>query len=125
VKTMFPSVPSAVSAVALCPPLVTGADWRGYLAPTGVSGAIAFGAFGDFGAFSGLGSALGMPAAHMRTAALVTRTFATVAAAAPAAHVAAVAGAEQDATAPKQADKLVVTRNDANPLGTRPGAPPG
>jgi hypothetical protein len=121
VKTLIPSVPSAVSAVALCPPLVTGADWRGYLAPTGVSGDIAFGALGDFGAFTGLG----MPVAHMRTAALVTRTFATVAAATPAAHVAAVAGAKQDVTAPKQADKLVVTRNDANPLGTRPGAPPG
>jgi hypothetical protein len=50
--------------------------------------------------------------------------FAAFASTLAAGHVQAVAGVEQTSTAPKQADKPSVMRNDANPDRFRPGAPP-
>lgn len=94
-------------------PVTPAACWQGYLAPTGLTG---------------LGSVV--PAAlapAMFATAMLSAPAATgiLAASTAAAHVLAVAGVEQAATAPKQADKPNATRNDVTPLGSRPGAPPG
>ncbi|BEP11978.1 hypothetical protein acdb102_02890 [Acidothermaceae bacterium B102] len=97
-------------------PVTSAACWQGYLAPTGLTG---------FGNAVPTVAALApsMFANTMFSAPAMTGIFAATTAAA--AHVPAVAGVEQVATAPKQADKPNVTRNDATPLGSRPGAPPG
>jgi hypothetical protein len=95
-------------------PVTSAACWQGYLAPTGLTG---------------LGVAV--PAAAALTPAMFASALSSAPAtsdnlaAAAAAHVQAVAGVEQVATAPKQADKPNATRNDVTPLGSRPGAPPG
>jgi hypothetical protein len=90
--------------------VTSAACWQAYLAPT----AVLIGT-GDFG------TTTPMPVTPVFTAA----PFAALASASAAAgHVQAVAGVEFKTTAPKQADKPSVTRNDANPDRFRPGAPP-
>ncbi|MDX6244284.1 MAG: hypothetical protein QOE76_2007 [Frankiales bacterium] len=126
-KTILVSAPS----VGLTSPVsALGASWQGYLAPAGALG------FSGLTAMTGLATADSNSGTHVASdaphavAGVVAATVATaaqaVAFAVPfaAATVAAVAGDQQVVTAPKQADKPIDPRNDASPLGVRPGAPP-
>jgi hypothetical protein len=115
VTTILTSVPSVAS-----PATAVDARWRGYLAPAGALGTSGFGMFG-FGADvvpAGMHAAVALAAVDFAALPFVVSTEAADATAA------AVAGTQPDATAPKQAEKLVVTRNDLPPYGNRPGEPP-
>lgn len=90
--------------------VTSAACWQAYLAPTAA-----------LARTSGVSSIVSMPVVPVLAAASFV-VFAQTGAAA--AHVEAVAGVEMTTTAPKQADKPSVTRNDANPDRFRPGAPP-
>jgi quinol-cytochrome oxidoreductase complex cytochrome b subunit len=130
VKTILVSAPS----VGLTSPVsALGASWQGYLAPAGALGfsgltamtglAMAGSACGDHVAADALPAVAGVVATAVETVPAATVPFAASILAAFA-TVAAVAGDQQVVTAPKQADKPIDPRNDASPLGVRPGAPP-
>ena len=118
-------ITKSVSApsVGLCAPVSQaaslGASWQGYLVPAGVLG---------FSAAMGDGHVAHHAVAGVVAIAAPTVPFATVPFAASTlavtGTVAAVAGAQQVAVAPKQAEKPTDMRNDVFPLGIRPGAPP-
>jgi len=135
VKNTLSSAPSAVFVSSSASPAqVSSTSWQGYLAPSFVAGS----GFGGTTAMTGLELAGGtaaliatMPATMPAVAATATKhvsvataPFAAAMTLAAAAPVAAVADTYLVTTAPKQADKLVDTRNDVPPLGNRPGAPP-
>ena len=126
----FMSLPSAVSPElsSVSPVTSSLASWQGYLAPIGAPG------LGGKTAMTGLamtdshcGGHVAQDALHAvaGVAAIAAAPFAMpLAASTLAATATAVAGNQQVATAPKQAEKPNDTRNDVFPLGTRPGAPP-
>jgi hypothetical protein len=131
-KTIVVSAPS----VGLTPPVSPipnlGVSWLGYLAPAGATGTLGFNGITAMTGHAMAGfncdahvapDALHAVAGVVAAVPFAARPFAASTLAATAA-VEAVAGAQQAAAAPKQADKPVVTRNDASPLGNRPGAPP-
>lgn len=135
-KSVLLSAPS----LGLTPPVSAtanlGASWQGYLAPAGAlgfSGMTAMTGLAMTGSHCGghvapdaLHAVAGVVAVAAETLPFAAVPFAasTVAATTLAANVAAVAGDQQIATAPKQAEKPNDMRNDVIPLGTRPGAPP-
>jgi hypothetical protein len=96
-----------------------GASWQGYLAPAGVLGFSGANCDGHVA----LHAVAGVVAVAAPTVPFATVPFAASTLAATV-TVAAVAGAQQAAIAPKQAEKPNDMRNDAFPLGIRPGAPP-
>jgi hypothetical protein len=130
VNTILVSAPpvgltSPVSAVS-----ALGASWQGYLAPAGALGvsgmtglATAGSTCGGHVATDALHAVAGVVAIAVETVPAATVPFAA-STLATVATVTAVAGADQVATAPKQAEKPNDMRNDVIPLGTRPGAPP-
>jgi hypothetical protein len=90
--------------------VTSAACWQAYLVPTAV-----------LTRTGGFAAIMPVPVTPVFAAA----PFATLASTVDAAgHVRAVVGVEFKTTAPKQADKPSVTRNDANPDRFRPGAPP-
>jgi hypothetical protein len=100
--------------------VTSAACWQAYLAPT----AALIGTGGSattMSSMSLMADTMFVPVVPVLAAAPFTAFASTTAAAG---HVQAVAGVEFKTTAPKQADKPSVTRNDANPDRFRPGAPP-
>ncbi|MDX6200551.1 MAG: hypothetical protein QOF82_3127 [Frankiales bacterium] len=132
-KTIVVSAPSAGLTPPVAPISPVGVSWRGYLPPAGATGTLGFSGLtamtGRAMAGFNCGGHVAPDALHAVAGVVATVPFAAMPFAAStlaaSATVAAVAGDKQAATAPKQADKPVVTRNDASPLGNRPGAPPG
>ena len=93
--------------------VTSAACWQAYRAPSAaLTGSAAF------------ATILPVQVAPMFAAAPLAVLTSTTFTMAAAGHVQAVAGVEPNTTAPKQADKPSVTRNDANPDRFRPGAPP-
>lgn len=130
--TLAPSLVATRPAVAL--PSVEMACWQGYFAAEGLLGA----SDGMFGASPAAGLGMqGVAVGHGAATTLRTVEFAAlpfVVSIKAAATVEAVAGDQMVVAAPKQADKrdkstqpdttTAVTRNDVEPPGSRPGAPP-
>ncbi|MDX6227040.1 MAG: hypothetical protein QOI76_430 [Frankiales bacterium] len=131
-KTIVVSAPSAGLLPPVSPIPGAGVSWQGYLAPAGATGSLGFSGItamtGRAMAGFNCGGHVAPDALHAVAGVVATVPFAALPFAASTlaatATAAAVAGDQQAAAAPKQANKPVVTRNDVFPPGNRPGVPP-